>query len=89
MFISTTGVPSDEDMFLLVMIAPSDIVVIFKFLLFLLISVPPYQSSKKKAAKLFEKGILDNLPVGKFSALQAYINISLRTFTTSQTNSAQ
>ena len=27
--------------------------------------------SKKKAAELFEKGILDNLPVGKFSALQA------------------
>ena len=26
--------------------------------------------SKKKAAELFEKGILDNLPVGKFSALQ-------------------
>ena len=27
--------------------------------------------SKKKAAELFEKGILDNLPVGKFSTLQA------------------
>jgi len=27
--------------------------------------------SKKKAAELFEKGILDSLPVGKFSALQA------------------
>ena len=27
--------------------------------------------SKKKAVELFEKGILDNLPVGKFSALQA------------------
>ena len=27
--------------------------------------------SKKKAAELFEKGILNNLPVGKFSTLQA------------------
>lgn len=27
--------------------------------------------SKKKAAELFEKDILDNLPVGKFSTLQA------------------
>lgn len=27
--------------------------------------------SKKKAAELFEKGILDNLPVGMFSTLQA------------------
>ena len=27
--------------------------------------------SKKKAAELFEKGILDNLPAGKFSTLQA------------------
>ncbi|MDO5150080.1 MAG: Fic family protein [Oscillospiraceae bacterium] len=27
--------------------------------------------SKKKAAELFERGILDNLPVGRFSALQA------------------
>ena len=27
--------------------------------------------SKKKAVELFEKGILDNLPVGKFSAQQA------------------
>ena len=27
--------------------------------------------SKKKAAELFEKGILDSLPVGKFSTLQA------------------
>ena len=27
--------------------------------------------SKKKAAELFEKGVLDNLPVGKFSTLQA------------------
>ena len=27
--------------------------------------------SKKKAVELFEKGILDNLPVGKFSTLQA------------------
>lgn len=27
--------------------------------------------SKKKAVELFEKGILDNLPVGKLSALQA------------------
>ena len=27
--------------------------------------------SKKKAAELFEKGILDNFPVGKFSTLQA------------------
>ena len=27
--------------------------------------------SKKKAAELFEKGILDNLPVGNFSTLQA------------------
>ena len=27
--------------------------------------------SKKKAAELFEKGILDSLPVGKFSVLQA------------------
>lgn len=27
--------------------------------------------SKKKAVELFEKGILDNLPVGKFYALQA------------------
>ena len=27
--------------------------------------------SKKKAAELFEKGFLDNLPVGKFSTLQA------------------
>lgn len=27
--------------------------------------------SKKKAAELFEKGIIDNLPVGKFSTLQA------------------
>lgn len=27
--------------------------------------------SKKKAADLFEKGILDSLPVGKFSTLQA------------------
>ena len=26
--------------------------------------------SKKKAVELFEKGILDNLPVGKFSTLQ-------------------
>ena len=26
--------------------------------------------SKKKAAELFEKGILDNLPAGKFSTLQ-------------------
>ena len=26
--------------------------------------------SKKKAAELFERGILDNLPVGRFSALQ-------------------
>ena len=25
--------------------------------------------SKKKAAELFEKGILDNLPAGKFSTL--------------------
>ena len=27
--------------------------------------------SKKKAAELFEKGILNNLPSGKFSTLQA------------------
>ena len=27
--------------------------------------------SKKKAVELFEKGILDNLPAGKFSTLQA------------------
>ena len=27
--------------------------------------------SKKKAAELFEKGVLDNLPVGMFSTLQA------------------
>ena len=27
--------------------------------------------SKKKAMGLFEKGILDNLPAGKFSTLQA------------------
>ena len=27
--------------------------------------------SKKKAAELFERGILDNLPVGRFSVLQA------------------
>ena len=27
--------------------------------------------SKKKAAELFEKGILDNLPAGNFSTLQA------------------
>ena len=27
--------------------------------------------ARKKAAELFEKGILDNLPVGKFSTLQA------------------
>ena len=27
--------------------------------------------SKKKAAELFEQGILDSLPVGKFSTLQA------------------
>ena len=33
--------------------------------------------SKKKAAELFEKGILDNLPVGKFSTLQAIHKISL------------
>ena len=27
--------------------------------------------SKKKAAELFEKGILDSLPAGKYSTLQA------------------
>ena len=27
--------------------------------------------SNKKAVELFEKGILDNLPVGRFSTLQA------------------
>ena len=27
--------------------------------------------SKKKAAELFDKGVLNNLPAGRFSALQA------------------
>ena len=43
--------------------------------------------SKKKAVELFETGILDNLPVGKFSTLQAIHKYLLRTFTTSQANS--
>lgn len=43
--------------------------------------------SKKKAAELFEKGILDNLPVGKFLHCRQSINISLKTFMILQVNS--
>ena len=38
--------------------------------------------SKKKAVELFENGVLDTLPAGKFSTLQAIHNICLKIFTT-------
>ena len=38
------------------------------------------QLSKKKAVLLFEKGILDSLPAGKFFTLQAIHRICLKIF---------
>lgn len=36
--------------------------------------------SKKKALELFESGILDTLPAGKFSTLQKFMNTYLAIF---------
>lgn len=42
--------------------------------------------SKKKAVELFENSVLDSLPAGKFSTLQAIHKYLLRIFTILQVN---